>query len=398
MRSNGADERYEMSKRKQEEAKAAPEAVAELLVKHLGGKKQTYLDQIAKKDSRYEIIMRRVPANTYIELKKDLKLGFDGDGKRPWWGVYATSDPVRTYPNRTVASNVIGWVNGDGEGASGLEYVLDDKLTGTPGKQVYDSSTYGRIPLGTSEMEPAVDGDSYVTTIDSDLQWMGEQALAEGLKKSGAKTGKLVVLNVDTGEVLALANGPSFDAANPGRADSDDLGNRAVTEAYEPGSVQKVLTMGALADQGLVTPDTKVVVPPRIASGDGSVGDSFDHGTINLTARGIIANSSNIGTIMLTREMDKADLSGYLTNFGLGSKSGLGLPGESAGSVPKPDMADYTRDQISFGQGLSVNAIQMAAAVAAVVNGARTTSPPSSRRARRPTAPPSNCRSPRRAA
>ena len=369
VRTNGADERYSMSKNKQEEAAAAPDAVADLLVKYLGGRKETYLELIKTKDSRYEVVKRRVPANTYTELQAALKLGIDGDGKRPWYGVYGSSDPVRTYPNRTVASNVVGFINSEGKGATGLEYVLNDQLTGTPGKQVYDSSTFGRIPLGTSVMEPAVDGVSYQTTIDSDLQWMAEQALAQGMKKSGAKTGKLIVMNVKTGEILALANNPSYDAANPGDADPTDLGNRAVTEAYEPGSVQKVLTMAALADQGLVTPDTQVVVPPRIASGDGTVGDSFDHGTIKLTARGIVANSSNIGTIQLARKSDKAKLNQYLASFGLGAKSDLGLPGETSGSLPGSDMADYTRDQISFGQGLSVNAIQMAAAVGAVING-----------------------------
>lgn len=369
IQTNGADKRYPMSERKQEEKAAAPEAVAAILVKYLGGRKQTYLDLIATRDSQYEVVKRHVPADTFTQLQAELKLGIDGDGKRPWYGVFGTSDPVRTYPNRTVASNVIGFVNGEGKGAAGLEYALNSTLTGTPGRQVYDSSTFGRIPLGTSIMEPAVDGTSYELTIDSDLQWMGEQALAEGMRKSGAKTGMLVAMNVKTGEVLALANNPSYDAANPGASEAGDLGNRAVTEAYEPGSVQKVLTMAALADKGLVTPGTEVVVPPSIASGDGVVKDSYSHGTINLTARGIIANSSNIGTIQLTRKLDKASLVDYLAKFGLGSKSGVGLPGESSGRLPEPDMADYTRDQISFGQGLSVNAVQMASAVASVING-----------------------------
>lgn len=369
IQTNGADKRYRMTEKKLQEKAAAPGAVATILVKYLGGRKQTYLDLINKKKSRYEVVKRHVPADTFTQMQAELKLGIDGDGKRPWYGVFGSSDPVRTYPNRTVASNVIGFVNGEGKGAAGLEYSLNDSLTGTPGRQVYDSSTFGRIPLGTSIMEPAVDGTSYELTIDSDLQWMAEQALAEGMRKSGAKTGTLVAMNVHTGEVLALANNPSYDAANPGASKVDDLGNRAVTEAYEPGSVEKVLTMAALADKGLVTPDTRVVVPPSIASGDGVVKDSFPHGTINLTARGIIANSSNIGTIQLTRKMDKADLVDYLAKFGLGSKSGVGLPGESTGRIPAADMADYTRDQISFGQGLSVNAVQMAAAVASVVNG-----------------------------
>ncbi|MHA6509106.1 peptidoglycan D,D-transpeptidase FtsI family protein [Tessaracoccus sp. Y1736] len=369
IRTNGADKRYAMSAKKQEEAAAAPSAVADILVEHLGGQKSTYLKLINTPDSLYEIVKRKVPAATYTAIQKDMKEGFGGDGSRPWKGVFGDPDPIRVYPNRSVAANVVGFVNGEGEGAAGLEYALNADLNGTAGSMVYDWSTYGRIPLGTNIMTPAVDGNSYQTTLDSDLNWMTEQILAEYVKQAGATTGKALVMNVKTGEILSLANGPGYDAANPGRADTSDLGNRAVTEAYEPGSVQKVVTMAALADQGLVTPTTKVVVPERIASGAGYVRDSFDHGRIKLTGAGVVAQSSNIGTILLARQMEKATLAEYLAGFGLGTKSGVGLPGETSGSLPGADMADYTRDQISFGQALSVNAIQMAAAVNTVANG-----------------------------
>lgn len=366
---NGADKRYPLSERKQQEAKAAPAAVADILAKHLGGRPADYLPILTKEDSLYEIVARRVPAATWLAIQADMKAGSDGEGKRPWYGLFASDDPIRTYPQRTLASNVIGFVNGEGVGVAGLEGRLDDELAGTPGQEVYDKSTYGRIPMGTNVMTPAVDGVSYQLTIDAELNWVVEQILREGMNKSGAATGTAIVMNVKDGEVLAMANGPSYDSADPGAAEPGDLGNRAVSAAYEPGSVQKVLTMAALADQGLVTPDTKVLVPARIASGDGYVRDSFDHGTLQLTARGVVAQSSNIGTIELARQMDKGRLSEYLSSFGLGSKPGSGLPAETAGSLPGADMADYTRDQVSFGQGLSVSALQMASAVAAAVNG-----------------------------
>ena len=371
---NGADKRYPMSEKKQEQAKAAPQAVATILARHLDGRPSDFIDILTKKRedgsySRYEVVSKQVPAATWTLIQQDMKAGMDGDGKRPWYGLFAHSDPIRTYPNRQLASNVLGFVNGEGKGVAGLEGLLEDELDGEPGQSIYDSSRYGRIPLGTNVLTPPTDGDSYTLTLDSDLQWTAEQALADGMQTSGAKTGIAVVMNVNTGEVLALANGPSFDPGLPGAAEPSDLGNRAVTDAYEPGSVQKVLTMAALADAGLVTPDTKVVVPPQIASGAGVVRDAFSHGTINLTARGVIAQSSNIGTIELTRRISKDKLSGYLSDFGLGAKPNSGMPGETSGSLPGADMADYTRDQISFGQGLSVSAIQMGAAVSAAVNG-----------------------------
>ncbi len=376
---NGADERYEPSAQQKREAKAAPEAVANLLVKHLGGRKEDYLEIFQRrsektgKPSRYEVVARRVPAHTYNQLLADMRAGVGGEAlgndKLRWYGVFGESDPIRSYPNRQTASNVVGFVNGEGTGASGLEYAREEALKGTNGTSTFDRSTYGRIPLGTNIMVPAEDGVNLELTIDSDLQWMTDQLLANGLRSSGAKTGTAIVMNVNSGEVLAMSTLPSFDSSNPGAADSEDLGNRAITQAYEPGSTEKVLTMAALADQGLVTPDTKVQVPSRIASGAGYVRDSFEHGELNLTARGIVAQSSNIGTIQLARQMDKATLRDYLASFGLGSKTGVGLPGETAGSLPAADMADYTRDQISFGQGLSVNALQMATAISSVVNG-----------------------------
>ncbi|MGO1384899.1 MAG: peptidoglycan D,D-transpeptidase FtsI family protein [Arachnia sp.] len=371
---NGADKRYAMSDQQQAEAKAAPAAVAAILAKHLGGKADDFLPILTatnedETNSRYEIVDEQVAAATWIEIQRDMAAGVDGEGERRWYGLYSESNPIRTYPNRSLASNVVGFVNGEGLGVAGLENVLQDELAGEPGQSVYDASRYGRIPLGTNVLVPPVDGTNYSLTIDSDLQWIAEQALAEGMENAGAKTGMLVVQNVNTGELLALANGPSYDPRAPGDADSGDLGNRAVTDALEPGSVQKVLTMAALADQGYVDPDTEVVIPPQIASGSGVVRDAFSHGTINLTARGVIAKSSNIGTIGLARLMPKAELAAYLRDFGLGSKPGTGLPGETSGFVPDGDMPDYTRDQISFGQGLSVSAVQMASAVSAAVNG-----------------------------
>ncbi len=371
---NGADKRYPMSERQQAEAKAAPSAVAHILAKHLGGRPEEYLPILTKKKkdgtrSRYEIVGKQVPAAKWIEIEADMRAGVDGEGERRWYGLAAESNPIRTYPNRSLASNVVGFVNAEGLGVAGLENALQDELDGEPGRSVYDASRYGRIPLGTNVLNPPVDGNNYALTIDNDLQWITEQALAGGMEESGAKTGMALVMNVNSGELLAMANGPSYDSSEPGLAETGDLGNRAVTDALEPGSVQKVLTMGALADAGMVSPDTKVVIPPEIASGDRVVRDAFSHGTINLTARGVIAQSSNIGTIGLARRMPKDQLAGYLRDFGLGSKPGTGLPGETSGSIPGDDMADYRRDQISFGQGLSVSAVQMAAAVAAAVNG-----------------------------
>ena len=169
--------------------------------------------------------------------------------------------------------------------------------------------------------------------------------------------------------MIALANAPSYDSSRPQAAKSEDRGNRAISAPYEPGSVQKILTAAALIDSGTANPSTRVVIPGRLASGGRSIKDHFSHGVLHYTMRGVIADSSNIGTALLTRQLDKQKLHDYLVSFGLGSTTSIELPGESAGIIPKPAMTDGQRDQVAFGQAIAVTGIQEASAIAGVVNG-----------------------------
>lgn len=360
-----------MSAKQREKAEQAPRAIANILVSYLGGSVDQYLPQLTNKrredgsPNQYELIKRKVSAALYQQMAAELKEG-------GWYGIYPAPDPVRYYPNGSLASNVLGFVNYDDQGAAGLEYGQNAQLTGIDGKQTYQSSRYGAIPLGDNTLVEPVNGTAYQLTIDAEMQWMAETELANAVASAGATSGTAIVMAVQTGEVLAMATVPTFDSNNPSAANPDDLGNRIVTDAYEPGSVQKVLTMAALLDAGLITPDTQVEVPSQIFSGGAPINDAWAHGTLHLTARGVLAQSSNIGTVQLARLMDKPTLSNYLASFGLGKPTGIELPGEAAeamGILPGADMADYTRDQISFGQGISVTALQEAAAVASVVNG-----------------------------
>ena len=218
-------------------------------------------------------------------------------------------------------------------------------------------------------LTPAQDGLDYQLTIDAGLQWQVEQVLADRVRMTEAKSGIAIVMNVKTGEVLTMANSPTFDPNKYGSYDLKDLGNRAVTDAYTPGSVQKVLTFAAMIDAGLVKATDIVEVPSQIKSGDHWVSDAESHPTLEMLARGVLAKSSNVGTITLARKMSKATLQAYVASFGLGRKTGIGLPGEGTGSIPDADMPDYTRDGLAFGgSGVSVTAIQEAAAVAAIAN------------------------------
>jgi cell division protein FtsI (penicillin-binding protein 3) len=177
-------------------------------------------------------------------------------------------------------------------------------------------------------------------------------------------------LDVRTGELLALADWPSVNPNNPQAADRSRLGARSVQDVYEPGSVQKVLTVGALVDAGYVTPRTKITVPSGLQRGADVIRDYFSHGTLQLTMTGVIAQSSNIGTVLASEQMRSDRLYKYLRGFGLGSRTDLGLSGESAGIVPPGrTWQRLNHDTIAFGQGLSVTAVQMAAAVATIANG-----------------------------
>ena len=343
----------------------APHAAefASVLAAHLGMSQAELMPLLTKTGTHFVYLKKKVPALTYSALAADLS-------SRDLHGVFRESDPIRTYPNGSVGASVVGFVGADGKGLAGLERTLNAQLAGVEGKETFESAPNGsRIPLGQSSITPARNGLSFQLTIDSEVQWVAERRLAEQVSKNRADSGIAIVLDVKTGQVIALANVPSYDSSRPQAAKSEDRGNRAVSAPYEPGSVQKILTSAALIDSGTVTPSTRVVIPSRLASGGRSIKDHFSHGVLHYTMRGVIADSSNIGTVLLTRQLDKQRLHDYLVSFGLGSKTNIGLPGESAGILPKPDMTNGQRDQIAFGQAIAVTGIQEAAAIAGIVNG-----------------------------
>ncbi len=355
----------QLTERDKEVVATAPQRLADLLVRYLGGTPEEYLPKLTAtgKGAQYKLLRDNVPATTYRELA--LAVADAG-----LLGLFSVSAPTRTYPNGTLAANVLGFINEAGRGASGLEQALDSTLSGKDGKEVYETSPNGKIPLGNSVLVPPVNGQGYQLTLDAGMQWQADQILADRVRQAKADSGAAVVLNVKTGEVLAMVNYPTFDPNDTSKADPDDLYNRAVTNAYTPGSVQKVLTFAAMLDQGVVKPTDVVTVPARIKSGDDYIQDAWGHGKIKLLARGVLAKSSNIGTIVLARKLPKQVLHDYLVGFGLGARTGVGLPGEATGSLPAADMPDYTRDGLAFGgSGVTVTLLQEAAAVAAVANG-----------------------------
>jgi len=343
----------------------APDAaqIAGVLSGHLAMSETELMPLLTKPGTRFVYIKKKVPALTYSALAADLS-------SRHLHGIFRESDPIRTYPNGSIGASVVGFVGADGKGLAGLERTLNAQLAGVEGKETYESAPNGsKIPLGRSSITPARNGLSYQLTLDSEVQWVTERRLADQVAKTHADSGFAIVLDVKTGQVIALANSPTYDSSSPQAANAEDRGNRAVSAPYEPGSVQKVLTSAALIDSGIANPSTRVVIPSRISSGGRSIKDFFSHGVLHYNMRGVIAMSSNIGTTLLARQLDKKTLHDYLVSFGLGRTTSIELPGESAGILPKADMADGQRDRLAFGQAIAVTGIQEASAVAGIVNG-----------------------------
>jgi len=206
-------------------------------------------------------------------------------------------------------------------------------------------------------------------TIDSDLQWFAQNAIAQKVNETGALSGTVVVMKVRTGELAAVASYPSFDPNNIAKA-TGDLGNRAFGDAFEPGSTAKVMTAAAALQEGVATPATPVVVPDRLPRADQSFRDSHEHGTERLTFAGVIAQSSNIGTMMVGEKVPPATLESYFRGFGVGAPTGIHFPGETPGIFARSkDWSGSQRYTVMYGQGLSVNAIQAAGVFQTIANG-----------------------------
>jgi cell division protein FtsI (penicillin-binding protein 3) len=323
-----------------------------------------------KEGSRYEYVARRVPST----LAGDTLAAVDEAG---YEGISLQDDPIRDYPAGDVAANLIGYMGTD-EPLGGFERTFDQQLAGVDGEATWQSNSGKgvRIPLRESTLKAAQNGAPLRTTIDRDLQWFTQKVLAQAVQQYRAESGAAIVMDTRTGEVLALADVPTFDANKPTEADKEDLGSRAMSDTYEPGSVEKVLTMSSLIDAGKAYPRQKFRVPPNLARQDRIIGDWFDHGNIRLTLAGIIAQSSNIGTVLAADAFSPPELVGYLQRFGLGHKTNIGVSGETPGILTSGElMTSQTKDRVAFGQSLSVNVAQMAAAVNTVANGGVRVSP-----------------------
>ncbi|MDX6743077.1 penicillin-binding protein 2 [Actinocorallia sp. A-T 12471] len=335
--------------------------IAARLSSMLGLDVQQVLEAISTPKTRYVPLAHAV---TPEKGRLVLSLGYRGIGVVP--------ESRRSYPADAVAANVIGFVNQDGDGGAGLEYAQNKLLKGVDGWQrVEISAGEGQhIPMGEGQTKDPVPGQGLRLHLDQDIQWQAQEALAEAVKKHKAESGTVIVMTPD-GKILAMASAPTFDPNDYAKASGSALQNRVVQEAFEPGSTGKIITAAALLEEGLVTPETPFTVPDHIWKYTKKFKDSHSHPPYkNITFAGILAKSSNVGTILASENLPDDKLYNYLTAFGFGSQTGVGLPGETAGLLNPPKTWSGTdRYPISFGQTVSVNALQMASVYATIANG-----------------------------
>ncbi len=346
-----------------------PVFVAQQIGGLLGRDPDALLDQF-NSDRRFVYLKRQVDPDTAAEV-----LAFDLPG------VYSHPEPKRVYPTGTVSSHVVGFVNVDGVGSEGIEFEFDDLLKGVPGQVVFEQAPNGvPIPWAPSRSVPAVPGNHQITTNDGPIQYSAQEACRETLVVTGGASCWIVVLEVETGEILAIAGAPAFDPAIRQGTDGSAFTNFAVRGMYEPGSTQKLITFAAALEEGVVKPDTLIrgvddiieLRPQACTRTDDEIFgcyEDFDtHETEDMTASDVFRRSSNVGTIMVAQLMPPDLLGRYLNAFAFGQPTGLDYPGEAAGLINLDPSCEVCPLSAAIGYGVAVTSVQMASAYAAIAN------------------------------
>ncbi|WP_443094929.1 peptidoglycan D,D-transpeptidase FtsI family protein [Rothia koreensis] len=309
-------------------------------------------------DSKYAVVAEEVTPDVYNAI---MDIGAD----------YIYGEPVskRSYPDGSIGGSVVGFLNSDGA-AGGIELQFDKDLTGKDGERVYEISADGiRIPVGEDINQPAEDGKTVRLTINRDIQYFAQQQVKARADELKAEWGTAVVMRIKDASILALADSSMIDPNNYEDADSGDFAARAVSAATEPGSTEKILTTSAVLEEGLSTPTSGFDVPAELHIDGQTFTDAFDHGAEKRTLTGIIADSMNTGTVLAGKQLDKDQRHDWLKKFGVGSLTGIELPGESRGILtPAKEWDERQQYTVLFGQGVSQTPLQTMMAYQAVAN------------------------------
>ena len=284
-------------------------------------------------------------------------------------GFFPERSYIREYPSGSLIASLIGFVNRDGVGATGLESSMNSTISGKQGKYSYANGYKAEIPGSQSEIIPAQAGTSIRLTVDRDIQWVASKAIADVVKSSRALSGTVIVMDPKTGQILAHATAPTFDPNNTSKVALVAMRNPSVQDVYEPGSTGKVMTLASALEEKKITPETVLTIPYALKRSVKVFHDHEPHPTQRLTTAGVLAVSSNTGSIKIGEMLSNVKLYDYLTKFGIGTKTGSGLPGESRGILPKvADWSGTTAPTVAFGQGYSLTAMQATSVFATIAN------------------------------
>ena len=326
-------------------------------------------------ENRYVLIAKDVQPSVWREVNEAITsyntrvVKTKSDLNKRIGGFVPERSYIRDYPSGKLTASLIGVVNDQGTGSGGLESSLNSILTGTNGRYVYANGRGNIIPGSEEIRVEAKSGTSIRLTIDRDVQWVAQNAISQAVASSKAKSGTVIVMDPKTGEILAQASAPTFDPNVPSSITVDKLNNPSVQEVYEPGSTGKVITVAAAMEEGLITPETVFSIPYSMKVSDGVFRDHEKHPTQRLTTTGLLAVSSNTGSIKIGQKLGKDNLYKYLTKFGIGQSTNSKLPGESAGILhPVKNWSGTSLPTISFGQGYSLTAMQATSVFATIAN------------------------------
>jgi cell division protein FtsI/penicillin-binding protein 2 len=342
-----------------------PKAEAAALAPILGMSAKTLMSEL-KADASFVYLKREV-TKPVAERVARLNLR----------GIATNEEPlgVRVDPQGRVGSTLVGFTGVDNQGLAGIEYAFNDELAGQAGKVVESTDNAGRpIPFGGRVVNPALVGDSVVLTIDRMLEFEAEDVLKRTVDRYHAQDGAVIVMRVQTGEIIALANYPNFDPNDYAASAQSAWRDRAITDPFEPGSTFKLITATAALDSGKVTLDDTFPAVDAIEVGNRIIHNADDglmaSGRSRETLDDIVVYSHNVGAAEVALRVGKQTMYDYIRRFGLDQPTGVDLPGESGGLVGTPDTWYGSRlATIGFGQGVSITALQLARAYCAIANG-----------------------------
>lgn len=331
---------------------------AQRLAEVTGGDSKTYLEAL-NRDSGFAYIERQIETTTALAVD-DLRLE----------GIFTIDDAKRVYPNGNIAGTALGFVDLDGVGKSGLELQYDALLKGTPGEILVERGL-GNVPIpgGVTKEVPAVDGEDIVLTLDKDIQAFAQERLSESVERFDAVAGTVVVMDPRDGAIYAIASSEYLDPNDYRNAPDEAFRLLPITDAYEPGSTFKAITAAAVLDRGVYAPTDAFDLPYVIQVYDQRISDSSKRGAVRWTFDQIITHSSNVGCVKLAQGLGERNLYDYVVAFGLTQKPDVDFPGASRGILaPFDQWHGTTYANVSFGQGVSVSALQFARAFSGIMN------------------------------